>query len=122
MQGRACVGQEISVLDDEEVTARFGWDYFEGKRAEPEGVEMTGAVLAGGDGMEDWSSRRFGRALREDVFESHGGEEGRGGLEEGAAVDGHGGMVVQGTGNREQGTGIQKAGTTIPAELRDQRG
>jgi hypothetical protein len=75
------------VLDDEEVTARIGWDNFEGKRTETEGVEMAGTVLAGGDGVESESSRRFGRALRKDVLESHGGEEGRGGFEEGAAFD-----------------------------------
>ena len=60
MQSRARVGQEISVLDDEEVAARVGWDNFEGERAETEGVEMAGTVFAGGDGMEGRSSRCFG--------------------------------------------------------------
>jgi hypothetical protein len=103
MQGGARVGQEISVLDDEEVTAGVGWNDFEGKRTEPERVETAGTVLAGGDGMEGKSSRRFGRALRDDVLESYGGEEGRRGFEEGAAGNGHGGMVLQSTGNREWG-------------------
>ena len=93
MQSRARVGQEISVLDDEQVAARVGWDNFEGERAEPERVKMAGAVLAGGDGMEAGSSRRFGRALREDVLESHGGEDGRGGFEEVAAFDSHAEMI-----------------------------
>ncbi len=60
MQGRARVGHKISVLDDEEVAAGVGWDNFEGERTETEGVEMAGAVFAGGDGVEGGSGRRFG--------------------------------------------------------------
>jgi hypothetical protein len=93
VQSRARVGQEISVLNDEEVAARVGWDNFESKRAEPERVKMAGAIFAGWDGMEGRSSRRIGRALREDVLESQGGEQGRGRLEEAAAFDGHAEMI-----------------------------
>jgi hypothetical protein len=70
MQGRARVGHEIAVLDDEKVTAGVRWDNFEGQRAETEGVKMAGAVLAGGNRMQRSSGRRFGRALREDILES----------------------------------------------------
>jgi hypothetical protein len=93
VQSRARVGQEISVLNDEEVAARVGWDNFESKRAEPERVKMAGAIFAGWDGMEGRSSRRIGRALREDVLESQGGEQGRGRLEEAAAFDSHAEMI-----------------------------
>jgi|ERR1039458_700773 hypothetical protein len=95
MQSRARVGYEIGVLDDEEVAGGIGGDDLKSERAETKGMEMARAVLAGGDGVEGRSGRCFGRALRENIMESHGGEEGRGGLEEGAAKDGHGGMIRQ---------------------------
>lgn len=95
MQGRASVGLKTSMLDDEEVSGCIRRDDLEGERAETEGMEMTGAVLTGRDGVEERSGRRFERALREDVMESHGGEEGRGGFEESAAMDGHAGIVRQ---------------------------
>jgi len=40
------------VLDDEEVGGGVRGGGFERKRTEAQGVEMSGAVLAGGDGME----------------------------------------------------------------------
>jgi len=40
------------VLDDEEVGGRVRGGDFECERTEAERVEMAGAVLAGGDGME----------------------------------------------------------------------
>jgi len=95
MQGRSRVGHEIGVLDDEEVTGSVGGDDFEGERTETEGVEMAGAVLAGGDGVQCRSGRRFGRALREDIMESCRGDNRSGGLEEGAAMDGHGQMILR---------------------------
>ena len=60
VQSRPRIGQQISVLDDEEVAARVGWDNFEGKRTEAERVQMAGTVLAGGDGVEGRGDRRFG--------------------------------------------------------------
>ena len=53
VQSRTGVGQEISMLDDEEVACSVGGDDLEGERTETEGVEMAGTVFAGGDGVED---------------------------------------------------------------------
>jgi hypothetical protein len=49
--------------------------------------------------------------LREDILESGGRDDRRGGLEERAAVEGHGGMVAQRSGNREL------AGSASPANF-----
>lgn len=65
------------MLDDEEVSGCFRRDDLEGERAETEGVEMSSAVLTGRDGVELGRDRCFRRALREDVLESHCGEDGR---------------------------------------------
>jgi len=108
MQSWAGVGLKISVFYDEEVASGVGGNDLEGERAETEGVEMAGAVIASGDGVEGRSVWRLGRTLCENVLESGGREDRRGGFEEGAAVDGHGGMVVQGTGNREQPVGQRR--------------
>ena len=102
MERRAGVGHEIGVLDDEKIAGSVGPGDFEGERAIAEGVRMAESVRTGSDTVDDGNSWRFGRALREDILESHGGEEGRGGFEECAALDGHGGMVRQGIGNRKQ--------------------
>ena len=60
MQSRACVGKEIGVLDDQEVACCVGGGDLKGEMAETEGMEMTGAILAGGDGMDGGVNRRFG--------------------------------------------------------------
>ena len=52
MQSGAGGGHEIGVLDDEEVAGGVGGGDFEGEGAVAEGVGMTEAILAGGDGME----------------------------------------------------------------------
>ena len=50
VQSRAGVGQEISVLDDEEVASGVGRNNLEGERAKSERVKMAGAIFTG----EDW--------------------------------------------------------------------
>jgi hypothetical protein len=94
------------VLDYEEVAGGVGGEDLEGEVAVTERVKMAGAVSSGRDGA-DWDGTecrrlRFGRALRENILESSGGDDGGGRFEKSAAVDGHGGMVKQGIGNREQ--------------------
>ena len=106
MESRTRVGHEIGVLDDEEVACCVGRDDLEGERAETERVRMAGAVGTGGDGVKGrigqcWSRQGFGRALREDILESGGGDDRSGGFEEGAAVDGHGGMISEGVGSSQ---------------------
>ena len=87
MQSRTRVGQEIAVLDDEEVAGGVGSGDFEGERAEAERVKMASTVLTGGDGVKIRCGRRFRRILREDILESGGGDGCSGRFEESAAVD-----------------------------------
>ena len=68
------------MLDDEEVGGGVRGGGFERKRTEAQGVEMSGAVLAGGDGMERGPGGRG--SLGYEVVQGCGGGNGREGLEE----------------------------------------
>ena len=75
------------------------------------GAVSSGRYRAGWCGGEV-RRLRFGRALRENILESGGGEDRGGGFEERAAVDWHGGMVKHGRGTRKQ-TSVERSARPI---------